>query len=230
MPTTSTAHGRHSPVTRAGRAPSTASASTTRSTAAAPRSSASTATGSSALVWSDAVRAARAPRPRDRLRPPRLHAQRAPGAATTRTSVAEHADDAAALLDALDGRAGGGRSAAATAPPWRSTSRSAIPTACARWSCSRATRRASSRRRRPTWVDALADRLREVAARARGRRGRRGAHRRGARARAPGARCRRSCGGSSPTTARRSSPRSRASGGWRPTRPRSPRSTSPRCW
>ena len=69
-----------------------------------------------------------------------------------RTSIAEHADDAAALIDAL-GAAPAVSSAAATGPPWRPISRCATPIACARSCCSRATRRASRHRRSPpTWT------------------------------------------------------------------------------
>lgn len=52
--------------------------------------------GSTALVWADAVDKLAPARPRDRLRPARLRPQRAP-TALRRTSIGEHADDAAAL-------------------------------------------------------------------------------------------------------------------------------------
>ena len=144
-----------------------------------------------------------------------------------RTSVAEHADDAAALLDALGGRAGGGHR-----PQLRrhrgDRSRAALPRSRARARrCSRATRRASSRRRSPPGWIALAERLLAVAAQAgvdavakalisevAGE----SAWRRvpGGDPAAPGVR-----------TARRSSPSCRASGGWTRTPPRSPPSDQP---
>ena len=92
-------------------------------------------------------RHARAAGTRDRLRPARLRAQRAP-TAYERTSIAEHTEDAATLsgLSRPDRRSS---SVAATAERWRSTSRCAIPAACERSSCWNPTRRASSPLRLP---------------------------------------------------------------------------------
>ena len=123
-----------------------------------------------------------------------------------RTSVGEHADDAAALLEAL----GAGRpwsSAAATEAPWRPTSRSATRTGASARASSRPTQRVSSLRGPPTWLDELAQRLDEVAATAGVDARRRDLDGRGARAGGLGRPFRRTCGSCSPTTARRCWPR-----------------------
>ena len=101
-------------------------------------------------------RQARSTRTRDRLRSTRVRSQRAPQP-YERTSVAEHADDAAALLDAL---------AATPAIVDRAQLRrygrdrpgAPLPRAAfERWCCSSPTRRASSRpRSRPGWMHSRA--------------------------------------------------------------------------
>jgi esterase len=120
------------------------------------------AAGGTALAWAGAIDEL-ARLGRYRLRPARVRTQRAP-TALLRTSVAEHADDAAALLDSLAatpalvvGRSYGGTVAIdlALRHPDRVRALVLLEPDAPRELAPKA----------PAWVDALADRLRQVAER-----------------------------------------------------------------